>query len=324
MMNIDRKKVLGRPVVGALLAGVLLVPSTLPAQEVSPEEAARRRDLAIDSLKQLYPPVEEVVSFTEDEVPEDPFAARAPFGPGERLTYKVKVGVFGVGEGYMSIVGLDEHQGNPVYRIQMEIEGGLGPAKVDDTYQSWFDVSTLQSWRYARDVNQVGYHSYRHWQMFPDRMQWSRQDGPRDGDLGSALPIDEIAFIYFVRTLPLEVGKTYTFNRYFKKAGNPVTVHVDRRDRRETEGVWYDTIVLRPEIRTDGLFGQGGEAEIHLTDDERRIPVYVKSDIPGFPGSLTLHLRDVQEGVPLHPASRAEAAEGRARRAATAQNGSGR
>ncbi len=301
--------------VAALFAGASLAPAASSAQE-DPV-----RDMKIDSLRKLYPPTEEVVSFSEDEVPADPLAARAPFGPGERLVYKVKVGVFGVGEGYMSVVGLDEVDGNPVYRIQMEIEGGLGPAKVDDTYQSWFDVSTLQTWRYARDVNEVGYSSYRHWRFFPDRMEWERQDVPMSGDLGSALPIDEISFIYFVRTLPLEVGKTYTFNRYFEEDGNPVTVRVDRRDRRETEGVWYDTIVLIPEIRTDGLFGQGGKAEIHLTDDERRIPVYVKSDIPKFPGSLTLHLRSIQEGVPLNPASRAAAREGRAHRAAAASPG---
>ena len=59
----------------------------------------------------------------------------------------------------------------------------------------------------------------------------------------------------------------------------------------------------------------GGDAEIHLTDDERRIPVYVKSDIPNFPGSLTLHLRSIQDGFPLHPDSRTEALEGRERRA---------
>jgi hypothetical protein len=228
----------------------------------------------------------------------------------------VKVGVFNVGQGTMSIVGLDEHDENPVYRIQLAMEGGLGPARVDDMYQSWFDVTTLQTWRYVRDIDEVGYQSYRHWEFFPDRMTWERQDVEEVGDLGSALPIDEIAFIYFVRTLPLEVGKSYTFNRYFKEDGNPVTVRVVRKDRRETEGVWYNTIVVEPEIRTDGLFGEGGEAEIHFTDDERRIPVYVKSDIPKFPGSLTLHLRTIQEGYPLNPESRRIAMEGRARRTA--------
>ncbi len=301
-----------------MIAGVALA-GMAPVDGVAQDDPVR--DMKIDSLKQAFPPVREVVTLSEADVPVDPFAARAPFGPGERLTYKVKVGIFNVGEGYMSVVGLGEHDENPVYRIQMELQGGLGPAKVDDTYQSWFDVTSLQTWRYVRDIDEVGYQSYRHWEFFPERMTWERQDVEEVGDLGTALPIDEIAFIYFVRTLPLEVGKSYTFNRYFKEDGNPVTVRVLRKDRRETEGVWYNTIVLQPEIRTDGLFGEGGQAEIHLTDDERRIPVYVKSDIPKFPGSLTLHLRSVQEGYPLHPESRRQALEGRERRAQTAENG---
>jgi hypothetical protein len=305
------------------LSGLVAIVSLGAAPISAQDDAAALRDKKVDSLKQAFPPVVEPVVLTEADVPVDPFAARAPFGPGERLVYKVKVGIFGVGEGYMSVVGLDEYHDNPVYQIQMAMQGGLGPAKVDDMYQSWFDVSTLQTWRYVRDIDEVGYQSYRHWEFFPDLMRWERQDVEQGGDLGSALPIDEIAFVYFVRTLPLEVGKTYTFNRYFKDDGNPVTVRVLRKDRRETEGVWYNTIVVEPEIRTDGLFGEGGEAEIHLTDDERRIPVYVKSDIPKFPGSLTLHLRSIQEGYPLHPESRAAALEGRALRAAEPDTGNG-
>jgi hypothetical protein len=276
------------------------------------------RDSIWAALRAADPVTPVPVELTEADVPVDPLAARAPFGPGEYLTYKLKVGVFSVGEGYMAITGLDEHEENPVYKIEMAVQGSLGPAKVNDFYQSWFDVSTLQTWRYVRDIDEVGYRSYRQWEFHPDRMEWERKDGPATGELGSALPIDEIAFIYFVRTLPLEVGKSYTFNRYFKKEGNPVTVKVVRRERRETEGVWYNTIVLEPEIKADGLFGEGGSGEIHLTDDERRIPVYVKSDIPMFPGSLTLHLRSIQEGHPLNPGSRAEAKAGRAERAAQA------
>ncbi len=256
-------------------------------------------------------PVSVPVVYTDDSVPVDPFAAPAPFGPGEHLVYKVKVGIFGVGEGYMSVVGVEDVRDNQAYRVEMGIHGGLGPARVDDTYQTWFDVSTLQSWRFIQDIDDVGYESYRHYEFFPGTMRWERQDNDEAGDLGSALPLDDIAFIYFIRTLPLEVGKTYTLNRYFKDSGNPVVIKVLRRDQRETEGVLYNTIVVAPEIRTSGLFGEGGKAEIHFTDDARRIPVYVKSDIPHFPGSLTLHLRSIQEGFPLNPDSRSEA--GRAR-----------
>lgn len=280
-----------------------------------PDGDERTRDAIVDSLKTAFPPADVPVSLTEEDVPVDRFAARAPFGPGEHLVYKVKVGVFNAGEGYMSVVGVDEHEGAPVYHVEMGLEGGIGPFNVDDLYQTWFDVSTLQTWRYVRDIDEVGYQSYRHWLFHPDRMRWERQDNDEGGDLGSALPLDEIAFIYFLRTLPLEVGKSYTLSRYFKEDGNPVVIKVLRKDQRETEGVRYNTIVISPEIQTDGLFGKGGKAEIHVTDDERRIPVYVKSDIPGFPGSLTLHLRTIQDGYPLHPDSRAEALEARAERA---------
>jgi len=287
----------------AALAVAVLLPTAGAAQT--------ERDIVVDSLRNLFTRFPVPVHYVEEGVSEDPFAAPAPFGPGEHLVYKVKVGVLNAGEGYMSVVGVEEHDENPVYRVEMSIRGGIGPLKVNDHYQTWFDVSTLQTWRYVRDIDQVGYKSYRHWEFFPDRMRWERQDNDEAGDLGSALPLDEIAFIYYLRTLPLEVGRSYTLNRYFKPDGNPVVIRVLRKDRRETEGVWYNTIVIAPEISTDGLFSQGGNAEIHVTDDERRIPVYVKSNIPNFPGSLTLHLRSIQEGFPLNPESRADALSAR-------------
>lgn len=316
-MNVVKTGVL-RAIGVLACATALAIPGSAAGQNGSPSPA-RDRNFIVDSLRTAFPAADVPISVTAADVPEDRYAARAPFGPGEHLVYKVKVGVFGVGEGFMAVVGVDEHEGNPVYRVEMGLEGNLGPAKVDDLYQTWFDVSTLQTWRYVRDINEVGYQSYRHWEFFPDRMRWERQDNDEEGDLGSALPLDEIAFIYYLRTLPLEVGKSYTMNRYFQEDGNPVTIKVLRKDQRETEGVLYNTIVVSPQIQTDGLFSEGGKAEIHVTDDERRIPVYVKSDIPGFPGSLTLHLRSIQEGYPLHPASRAEALEARALRADSTQ-----
>ncbi|HSM59561.1 MAG TPA: DUF3108 domain-containing protein [Longimicrobiales bacterium] len=254
------------------------------------------------------------------EWPADARAARVSFGPGERLVYKVKVGVFNAGEARISIVDLDTVRGNPTYRASMTIDGGLGPAHVDDEYTSWFDIRNLRSWRYVRDIHELSYKSYRHYEFYPSRRMWEREDNDESGPLGSSLPLDDVAFIYYIRTLPLEVGKTYTMNRYFKEDGNPVVVRVLRKDERETEAGTFRTIVVKPIIKTDGLFGEGGDAELHFTDDDRRILVYLKSNIPKFPGSLTLHLQEIREGLPLHPASRAAAV---ARIASGGERGSG-
>lgn len=246
-----------------------------------------------------------------------------PFGPGERLVYEVKVGVFSVGEGSMSLLGLDTVRGHTTYIGNLAIAGSLGPAKVRDDFRSWFDVGSLQSWRFIQDIHDLGYKSYRHYEMYPEERKWDREDNDEFGTLGSTLPLDDVSFIYYVRTLPLRVGRTYTLNRYFKGEGNPVAVTVLRRDERETEAGRFRTIVVKPTIRTDGLFGEGGDAELHFTDDERRILVYLKSNIPKFPGSLTLHLKEIREGLPLNPESRARALANRGVEPSPARDPSG-
>ena len=232
-----------------------------------------------------------------------------PFGPGEHLVYNVKIGWFAAGQGSMAIPAVDTLRGRDAYHIQMAIDGGLMGLSVHDKYESWLDIRSLQSWRFIQDIHDPGYTSYRHYEFYPERKLWDREDNDESGPLATDDPLDDISFIYFVRTLPLEVGKTYTFNRYFKAEGNPVTVKVLRKDRRKTDAGEFNTVVVQPLIRTRGLFA-GGKAELHFTDDERRILVYMKSDIPKFPGSLTLHLKEIHEGLPLHPDARRRALSG--------------
>lgn len=246
--------------------------------------------------------------------PSDPAAAPVPFGPGERLTYKVKAGWFGAGEVTMHVESLDTVRGHATYRVVVEIDAGVLGVGVHDIYTSWIDQQTLQSWRFIQDIDDTMYKSYRHYEFLPEEGIWQRQDNDESGPLGSSLPLDDWAFVYFLRQMPLEVGKTYTLSRYFKEDGNPVVIQVLRRDRRETGGVWYNTIVVKPIIQTDGIFSEGGEAELHFSDDERRLLVYLKTDLPAFPfGSLTWHLQSVEEGIPLDPEARLRVLEGRVR-----------
>ncbi|HEU4452815.1 MAG TPA: DUF3108 domain-containing protein, partial [Longimicrobium sp.] len=58
------------------------------------------------------------------------------------------------------------------------------------------------------------------------------------------------------------------------------------------------TIVVRPIIKTEGLFGEGGEAEVYFTDDSRRLMVQMRSKVP-LVGSLSLHMTSYQPGEPF-------------------------
>lgn len=222
--------------------------------------------------------------------PAEVLEAPVPFEVGERLEYKVKLGIFNAGEGSLEVAAIDSVRGNPAYHAIMRIDGGVLFARVHDVFQTWFDTRTLTSLRFVQDQNEVGSERYRDYEMFPERGVWERRDDEEVGDLPTPLPLDDISFVYFIRTLPLEVGDVYTFNRYFKETGNPVIVRVLRKEEKEVPAGIFKTIVVQPIIRTRGIFGEGGEAELYFSDDDRRALVYMKSNIPVLPGSLTLHL----------------------------------
>jgi hypothetical protein len=111
-----------------------------------------------------------------------------------------------------------------------------------------------------------------------------------------AAPLDEASFLFFLRSIPLEVGQTYTFDRYFKPERNPVTVVVERTEQVKVPAGTFNTIVVRPIIKTSGIFGEGGRAEVWFTDDSTRTLVQLKSKLKF--GSLNLYLRNRQVGAP--------------------------
>lgn len=223
--------------------------------------------------------------------------ARVPFGPGEQARYQVKFGPLSVGEGMMQIVDVVPIRGRPSYHVSWAIQGGIPFARVNDHFESWFDIRTLASRRFIQDIHEVRYRALRHYEIYPEAGHWERVDEDDGEALATDLPLDDIAFIYYVRTLDLEVGETYTLNRYFRADRNPVILEVLRRETIEVPAGTFNTIVVRPIIKAGGLFGEGGEAEVYFTDDDRRILVRLSSKLPI--GSLSLHLEDYRPGTPV-------------------------
>jgi len=237
-------------------------------------------------------------------------AAAVPFGPGEALTYKVMLGIFTIGESSMQIPAIEPTRGIPSYHVEWRIKGGIPFFQVDTKFQSWIDIERLLSLRFIQDQHEGNHTRFREYQFFPEQRLWKRADNNEEGPLATPLPLDDLSFIYFARSLKLEVGKQYRFDRYFKESGNPVIVKVLRRDQRVVPAGTFKTIVVQPIIRTKGLFSEGGQAELHLTDDPRRLLVYLKTEMPGI--SLTLHLKSIRKGLPIHgdPMTRAEIRSG--------------
>lgn len=220
--------------------------------------------------------------------------ASLPFGVGEVARYQVKLGALRVGSGEMRVVGLASVHGHETFHTRFRLSGGVPLARVDDRFESWIDRDQLFSRRFHQDQKEVRYERKRTYEFFPERGVW-RLDSGETGQMPTDRPLDDISFLYYARTLPLVVGQSYTLNRYFKESGNPVVLHVLRRETVRVPAGSFRTIVVRPIIRTKGLFGQGGEAEVYLSDDARRIPVLIRTRVP-LVGSLTMQMTEYSPG----------------------------
>lgn len=219
------------------------------------------------------------------------------YRPGERLVYDAHVGILGgVGEAILEIRA-DSLQGIPVYNTRLELQASalFGSLKVNNLFQSWMDPETMRALRFRKQQDEPRTKTDETFDFLIDEGMWRRTDGQEEGPLTSQYPLDDVSFIYYVRALPLEVGKRYVLDDYYKESGNPVILDVVRRETIKVPAGEFQTIVVRPTIQTSGLFSQGGEAELYFTDDVQRFLVMLKSKLPLLQ-TLEFRLRDFDTG----------------------------
>lgn len=91
---------------------------------------------------------------------------------------------------------------------------------------------------------------------------------------------DVISGFYFLRTQPLEVGKTVYIDIFDSNKILQAGVNVLRKEKIELpETGEIDTIVVQPVLKSEGLFQSKGDILIWLTDDENRVPIKVETKV---------------------------------------------
>ena len=144
---------------------------------------------------------------------------------------------------------------------------------------SWFDPlrsSSLRFLKYERNPLSRNDESV---DFFPDQKQWKSVKG-ETGQSPTNTPLDELSFMYFIRTLPMTAGATYKFDRHFDAARNPTTISVIRREMIPTPMGELRVILVEMRVRDPRHYKGEGVIRIHLTDDECRLPARIESTMP--------------------------------------------
>jgi hypothetical protein len=217
----------------------------------------------------------------------------APFAVGEELVFKATFGILPAGTAKMRVESIDTVRGRPAYHITFAIDGGIIGFRIHDRYESWMDVETLSSLRHTQHISEGRYKRNTIYEIYPELGQYKKNDEPMQASVDN--PLDDGSFVYALRALAIGVGDTLRVDRYFRPDRNPVVLVGSRRERIEVGAGSFSSLVIRPSIKANGIFGENGEAEVWFSEDERRIPLKIKSKFAKF--SLNLSLESFVPGL---------------------------
>ena len=213
-----------------------------------------------------------------------------PFAVGERLEYRVRVPVFGtVGRGVLSVGAIDTVRGVPTWVLRFDVDAGVGPLHGTDHSASWLDPVRMSTMRYTRDESMPSAHHRDSVEVFPLERRWTAASG-ESGISPSDDPLDELSFIFLLRTLPLASDSMLVFHRHYDVERSPTRVQLLGRETITTEVGTFRTIIVEMRVRDHQRFRSEGVIRFNLSDDSLRIPIRIISPMREL-GTTELLLR---------------------------------
>jgi hypothetical protein len=213
-----------------------------------------------------------------------------PFSAGERLSYTARTAKFGtVGTAVMAVAGPVDVRGTPALLASFDVHIHWAFMSGDDNSKSWIDPRLMASLRFGKNERRTLAKSVEETvEIHPDLRRWAGSKGD-SGTTVSSLPLDELSFIYFLRTVTLLPDSTYSFDRHYDERRTPTTVRVVKHDTLTTRAGVFHTVELEMHVKDAAHYGETGVLHIWISDDKCRLPVRIdsKMSLLGI-GTITL------------------------------------
>jgi len=221
-----------------------------------------------------------------------------PFGPGEELIFDISYGPVHAGEASLKIRGVVDSRGVDCYHVESTAQSSRFFSafyKVRDKVVSHFGVDDLVSRYFSKRLHEGEYRKN-------VQVRFDQQEHKavyKDGRIIDVAPEthDILSAFYVVRTLPLIEGEPTHVKTHSSKKNYDLEVIVHGRETVEVPAGTFDCVKVEPVILGEGLFQFEGQIIIWLTDDERRIPVLMKTKVKI--GAVDAALKSYKPGVLL-------------------------
>ncbi len=223
-------------------------------------------------------------------------AVAEPFKAGESLRFSVQYGFIHAGSAWLEVPEITDWHGHPVWRLvaRAESNGFFDKVyKVRNRIESMWDVEHRFSWRYFEDRHEGHYTANDTIHFEPDSLRMRYKNGltyPVPGPVQDAL-----SSFYMTRFKALPIGGRVAFDYHASRKTALMEVRVIGRETINTPAGKFKCVVIEPLLKAGGIFKNNGRLVIWLTDDERRMPVLMKSKVAI--GSVKVVLQEYTRGA---------------------------
>ena len=221
------------------------------------------------------------------------------FDVGEKLTFIIRYGPIVAGSATMSIPEIVKVKDYECYHIVTNARSSKFFSaffKVEDRVESFMDKDGLYSWRHEKHLREGKYRADQYVEF--DHIKRTVVTNKKDTLRIPPCIQDVLTVFYYVRTLPMEVGKSLFVDNQADRKLYPLEIKVHGKERIKVRAGTFDCLVIEPMLRSDAIFKQRGRLTVWLTDDNRRIPVQMKSKV--IIGSITAELKKMKGILPVN------------------------
>ena len=203
-----------------------------------------------------------------------------PFGNGEVLTFSVRAAKFGrLGHAVMAVSGPVNVRGIETMLVTFDTHLRVLLMKSSDADRSWIDPVRMTSLRFERHERRPFSSEDDSVEIYPDLRYWSAAHG-KSGSTLSGAPLDELSFVYFLRTITLLPDSVYAFDRHYDQRRIPTTVRFVKRETLLTPAGEFNTVELEMQSRSGVDFKDEWVLRLWISEDRCRLPVRMESVVP--------------------------------------------
>jgi len=217
------------------------------------------------------------------------YGQTVPFKVGEKLTYSLKFNVLSVGTGYLSVEPTESINGIQAHHFRFEAKTGRLADRIfriRDKIDIWVNKQDLSTLKITKKIREGKYH--RDYTTVIDYDKSVAITNSKSIKINGSVR-DPYSLLYYLRTIPLEIGQIIDFTTFDKNKLMDFQVIVEGKETVETPIGNFPCLVVTPFREGKSLLKDEGDMKIWFSDNTFRIPVQIKIKLNY--GSMTLLLK---------------------------------